>query len=135
MLLTAARFYSSPTTANSRLLFRASLMHLPIWMAAFLVHRQPNVNDAKLDMLWHNVRLLGIGQPVEHQDGRGTASASIRSAAQQRLSFPPPLPFLPIPDFELSCPSKAVCAADQGEPEAAAQGARAEEAEQEVAEA
>ena len=39
MTLTAAKFYSAPTTANARLLFRASLLHLPIFMGAFLLHR------------------------------------------------------------------------------------------------
>ena len=43
MMLTAAKFHATPTTANARLLFRASLLHLPIFMTAFLLHRLPRL--------------------------------------------------------------------------------------------
>lgn len=51
MMLTAARFYSTPTVANARILFRASLLHLPLFMAAFLVHRLPNRGEDKAALL------------------------------------------------------------------------------------
>ena len=50
-MLTAARFYSTPTVANARFLFRASLLHLPLFMAAFLVHRLPNRGEDKAALL------------------------------------------------------------------------------------
>ncbi len=58
MLLTAARFYGRPTTGNARVLFRASLLHLPLFMAAFLVHRIPNTGIARGELLSEHARLL-----------------------------------------------------------------------------
>jgi protoheme IX farnesyltransferase len=43
----AAAFYAKPSDANARLVFRASLLHLPVWMGAFLVHRIPNTPAAR----------------------------------------------------------------------------------------
>lgn len=58
MLLTAATFYGRPTTRNARILFRASLVHLPLFMAAFLVHRIPNTGIARWELLSEHARLL-----------------------------------------------------------------------------
>jgi protoheme IX farnesyltransferase len=130
MMLTAAKFYGSPTTPNARLLFRASLFHLPLFMAAFLLHRLPNTNDDKAGLLMLNARRLGIGQPLTaeerwqglHGDGSGDISREQQeeedSLAQQalaalsrvRLNFPPSpfVPMLPL-SARLTCPSKASC--------------------------
>ena len=91
---------------NARLLFRASLLHLPLWMAAFLLHRQPNTNDAKVALLWRNVRLLGLGALLGEEEE--AARATLRTAARERLASPPPppSPFLPLRGFH--CPSKAI---------------------------
>lgn len=43
----AAAFYAKPSDANARLVFRASLLHLPVWMGAFLAHRIPNTPAAR----------------------------------------------------------------------------------------
>eukprot|EP00887_Chlorella_sp_A99_P002564 scaffold6.g2564.t1 len=119
MLLTAAKFYSSPSTASARLLFRASLLHLPLFMAAFLAHRLPNTSDAKLELLWHNVRLLGLGEPVAHGPSAAGELAAHRPC--QAMPFLPPLPFLPLPHLPFSCPSKAAClSAEEGEEEGGA---------------
>ena len=123
MMLTAAKFHATPSTANARLLFRASLLHLPIFMAAFLLHRLPNTNEDKAGLLVHNARLLGLlGRPLDAEEGEEGAEAegedeegerlgrAASRLARVRLSFPP-LPFLPVLPLEmdLSCPSKASC--------------------------
>ncbi|PRW44545.1 Protoheme IX mitochondrial [Chlorella sorokiniana] len=134
MMLTAARFYSSPTVANARILFRASLLHLPLFMAAFLVHRLPNHGEDKAALLMHNARLLGLGGSVEqrqpgkqHEEEEGALAALTRV----RLSLPP-LPFLPsLPlavSAQLSCPSKAAC--EEAQPQQQ-EGEGKEEAEEE----
>lgn len=116
MLLTAAKFYSSPSNANARLLFRASLLHLPLFMAAFLVHRRPNTVDDKTQLLVHNARLLGLGTPVEVaevEEGALQALAHQQRAARLDATYArvslPPLPFLPVPRLLAGCPSKASC--------------------------
>lgn len=123
MLLTAAKFYSSPTNANARLLFRASLVHLPIFMVAFLLHRLPNTGLDRTELFAHNARLLGLGgSPTKVlNDGgslavplHGESSTDLKARdfgrAIDRVSLPP-LPFLPAPRLTttISCPSKALC--------------------------
>lgn len=70
MMLTAARFYSTPTVANARILFRASLLHLPLFMAAFLVHRLPNRGEDRAALL---VRVLS--RAVWRRSGFGVGAA------------------------------------------------------------
>ncbi|GAB4818539.1 hypothetical protein N2152v2_005585 [Parachlorella kessleri] len=125
MTLTAAKFYSAPTTANARLLFRASLLHLPIFMGAFLLHRkakqqlphlllrlQPNQVENKTELLLKNLRLLGIGGPMEQEEKEAAGfGPSYLSRTMPHLSLPP-MPFLPVP-MELVCPSKAICEQQQ----------------------
>lgn len=133
MLLTAAKFYGSPTLPNARLLFRASLLHLPIFMAAFLLHRQPNTGEDRAALLAHNARLLGLGGPLtdeerEQQQLGWAAGSGGADGARVRFSLPP-LPFLgPLPlGLQLSCPSKASC--EEGGEEQCGADANAEYAE------
>lgn len=138
MVLTAAKFYGSPTVPNARLLFRASLLHLPIFMAAFLLHRQPNTGEDRAALLAHNARLLGLGGPLTEEEreqeqlgwaaGGGDGEGAAGSAARLRFSLPP-LPFLgPLPlGLQLSCPSKAAC--EEGGEEGEGAGSGAEQAE------
>lgn len=129
-MLTAAKFYGAPSTPNARLLFRASLLHLPLFMAAFLAHRLPNTNADKAGLLLLNARRLGLGPPLEpgeQQPAAGCrpgmqgeegeegeeeslAGQALAAAARLRLQLPP-LPFLPPLPLEvlLRCPSKASC--------------------------
>lgn len=131
MVLTAAKFYGSPTVPNARLLFRASLLHLPIFMAAFLLHRQPNTGEDRAALLAHNARLLGLGGPLTEEEreqqqlgwaagGGGADAASARVTAHVSFSLPP-MPFLgPLPlGLRLSCPSKAACEEGEAEQEGA----------------
>lgn len=86
MTLCAAKFYSTPTTANARLLFRASLLHLPIFMGAFLLHRQPNLVEDKREVFVRNVRLLGLGAPLGREGEEvGSASSTGGAGNQQQL--------------------------------------------------
>ncbi|EFN55266.1 hypothetical protein CHLNCDRAFT_23545 [Chlorella variabilis] len=138
MMLTAAKFYGSPSNANARLLFRASLLHLPLFMAAFLLHRVPNTNEDKAGLLMLNARRLGLGQPLGPEDLQRSSPAgpadslqrqeaedddeslgqqTIAGLARVRLSFLP-LPFVGVlPAVQLSCPSKASCEEAGGEAE------------------
>jgi heme o synthase len=140
LVLAAAKFLSSPMApgnASARLLFRASLLHLPVFMGCFLVHRRPNTEPNKAGLLAHNVRLLGLGRPPEPQEveaWRGpplSADAEIR-VARMRAAIDsvtlPPLPFLPLPRLELACPSKAAC--EEGGEEGQEKETEAEEEEQ-----
>lgn len=106
MLLTAANFYSRPSNMNARILFRASLLHLPIFMAAFLLHRIPNTGDDRITLLLEHARLLGIFQHGD--DGTRREIQSHPSIVTETRRDPsirdkgtlvpaPPLPFLPIP--------------------------------------
>jgi len=121
MLLTAANFYAKPSNMNARILFRASLLHLPIFMVAFLLHRIPNTGDDRITLLMEHARLLGIGvrdryeDPVddddEHQRIHSHPSITMNSSSDIDRRNPsttensisiggyvqPPLPFLPIP--------------------------------------
>jgi len=42
----AAKFYADPTVPRARLMFRSSLMHLPLLMAAMIAHRIPQGGEA-----------------------------------------------------------------------------------------
>ena len=105
MLLTAANFYAKPSNMNARILFRASLLHLPIFMAAFLLHRIPNTGDDRITLLLEHARLLGVGRQGEDEERKeihshpSILSESRRGVgdAQHGMVPAPPLPFLPLP--------------------------------------
>ena len=116
MLLTAAKFYSTPSQANARLLFRASLLHLPIFMGAFMLHRKPNTGDDKLELLKSNVERLGFGNGpamAMETDGR-KGGLSEYGEFLMRVQLPP-FPFLPLPRLAVQCPSKALCSDEEAE--------------------
>lgn len=60
LTLCAAKFLAAPTTPNARVLFRASLLHLPLFMAAYIVHRTPNTNPDRVALVRDQLRLLGL---------------------------------------------------------------------------
>lgn len=94
MTLSAAAFYSSPTNAAARALFKASLVHLPLFLAALLVHRIPQTQEHAAQ--FH----VSLAPPV-----RSFASAPVHSQTQQsdavrgalRTVCVAPFPFLPLP--------------------------------------
>ena len=87
MLLTAANFYAKPSTGNARILFRASLLHLPLFMGAFLLHRIPNTGIERREVLMEHARLLlgGGGPGVEAGVGED-ARESVRHPSIYRES-------------------------------------------------
>ncbi|KAG7672635.1 putative Protoheme IX farnesyltransferase, mitochondrial [Nannochloris sp. 'desiccata'] len=129
MLLTAAKFYSSPSQGNARLLFRASLLHLPIFMTAFLLHRRPNTGEDRFELFAHNARLLGLGSEAavsssqhdllkatnidgEQREWSGNNGVSGGGGGRYRVQLPP-MPFLlPAPQLSVACPSKALCTSE-----------------------
>jgi protoheme IX farnesyltransferase len=81
MALAAASFYGRPNNANARLLFRASLLHLPIFMAAFLLHRRPNTGELdRAGLLSLEARRLGFGAPLRRADEPHGAPACVAAA-------------------------------------------------------
>lgn len=88
---TAGVFYQSPTTANARLLFRASLLHLPVWMVGLMAYRK---TDAHVCATYKGLQanLQRWKQPREDTPGMLVGmSASVPP--------PAPFPFLPAPTF------------------------------------
>ena len=108
MLLTAAKFYSAPTNGNARTLFRASLLHLPLFMGAFLLHRLPNTGEDRKELFLDNARRLGLAMSsspvkdsaVEDNEIATTVPANLVAYSTMYGSVSlPPLPFLPAPSF------------------------------------
>lgn len=122
MLLTAARFYSRPSQSNARLMFRASLIHLPVFMAAFLAHRIPNTGEDRIEMLLHSARQLGLAKGGSgSSSGNGNGNGRSRSGDESEFGRMmmrvqlPPLPFMPVPEWRVQCPSKAFCSSSDGD--------------------
>lgn len=112
MLLTAAKFYSAPTNGNARTLFRASLLHLPIFMGAFLLHRLPNTGEDRKELFLDNARRLGLAMPnspnmkdsaSDSENGNEIATTVPANLVAYSTMYSsvsiPPLPFLPAPSF------------------------------------
>ncbi len=94
MTLAAAAFYSSPTNAAARTLFKASLLHLPIFMAALLYHRIPQTEGnllklrASLENPLGSFAAMGVIDEQTLQNRNEKRLPSISAA---------PFPFLPMP--------------------------------------
>lgn len=88
---TAGVFYQSPTMPHARLLFRASLLHLPLWMAGLIAYRRP---DAHVCANWQ-----GFDANVARWRRREVV-ADFAGAAP--TLYPAPFPFLPAPTFASS---------------------------------
>jgi hypothetical protein len=106
-----AAFWSKPGTASARLVFRASLIYLPAWMAAMLFHRIPQNPDeqvtwegllAQLQTLWQRhgwflFHPLGYrGPPDASWEAAPNLKAGCPVKAMQSVSIAP-FPFLPVP--------------------------------------
>lgn len=99
MTVTAAAFYSSPTNAAARTLFRASLLHLPLFMAALLLHRVPHTQDTAAQ--WK----VSLANPSRMFAASPALSKPERSYAAQgalRTVCVAPFPFLPVPTESVS---------------------------------
>jgi protoheme IX farnesyltransferase len=102
----AASFRAKPGDAGARLLFRASLVHLPVWMGAFLAHRVPNT------------------AALRREQAPAALAARWRAALEPRprMAGPPPAalpgPLLLPPVLGVTtvgrCPSAAACEEGEG---------------------
>eukprot|EP00889_Picochlorum_renovo_P001427 jgi/Picre1/28457/NNA_003861.t1 len=100
-----ANFYAKPSNTNARILFRASLLHLPIFMISFLLHRIPNTGEDRMTLLMEHARLLGMFQGDDRVERHAIQHPSLPPALvpgvsdiRRRVDFiQPPLPFLPVP--------------------------------------
>lgn len=108
----AAAFWSTPGTAAARGVFRASLLFLPIWMGALLLHRIPQEPEDQLTWeglaqslrdLWERhgwflFHPLGYRGPTVAQD---EALPDLGVACPVKLlqgaAAHPPFPLLPVP--------------------------------------
>lgn len=90
LMLCAASFLAAPTTPNARVLFRASLLHLPVFMAAYIVHRRPNTNPDRLALVRDQLRLLGIdiGPLLERLFGWKETEAAAEAGALEADAEP-----------------------------------------------
>lgn len=95
MTVTAAAFYSSPTNAAARTLFRASLLHLPLFMTALLIHRVPHSqeNAAQWKVSLANPSRMFAASPVLSSPEKSHALRTVCVA---------PFPFLPVPTDTIS---------------------------------
>ena len=84
MACSALVFYTKPSVETARILFRASLLHLPLYMGSLLMHRIPRGAD------------------------KAAASARAGDSGTSKVVLPP-FPFLPVPgvDFNYSTPTAA----------------------------
>ena len=94
MAATAGVFYQSPSMRTARLMFRASLLHLPLLMAAMMAHRIPNRGLSAAE-LKDNLR-----QRFASKETKADSSGSSSSSSGAHLMPLPPFPFLPVPIAE-----------------------------------
>lgn len=109
---TSIAFYQSPTNGNARVLFRASLLHLPLFMAALVVCRVPQgghvTQEQGQSQMW--ARLQGVAawpQPLTR--GGSAAAAAVAAGGEAvpvgcpvlplRVMSIAPFPLLPVPSF------------------------------------
>ena len=76
MACSALVFYTNPCVETARILFRASLLHLPLYMGSLLMHRIPQGEEYK--------------RKQQKDESRANADPTMRVLM-------PPFPFLPVP--------------------------------------
>ncbi len=101
--VTAVAWYQSRTNAAARLLFRASLLYLPIFMAALLFHRVPNTEENRQRVAARLSRLTAWGAADSDTDwelvdrpSESKADPGIRKPSYHSIALAP-FPFLPCP--------------------------------------
>ncbi len=109
MTVTAAAFYSSPTNAAARTLFRASLLHLPLFMAALLIHRVPHNQEHAAQ--W-KVSLASPSSVFAASPVLCSPEQSHAAQGAMRTICVAPFPFLPVPTESVSWSSQAESSSD-----------------------
>ena len=110
----------TPSPASARRVFRASLLHLPLFMAALIWHRIPQTEEQRSTQ--RVVAQLRLGAAAHAPStAPGSAGAALeqdmrglRAGLLGALSVAP-FPFLPVPLLHLRCPSKVACEAGEEE--------------------
>lgn len=90
--LSASAFYQKPSRQLSRSLFRGSILYLPLWLFAMLLHRQPNQEH----VTWSQLKDCLSMRPVYPK--RSTLGPETASQKQSPLFAP--FPFAPLPMAE-----------------------------------
>ncbi len=101
--VTAVAWYQSRTNAAARLLFRASLLYLPLFMAALLFHRIPNTEENRQRVADRLSRLATWGSAdsdsgweVVERPPLSTLGAGPQKSSYHSIALAP-FPFLPCP--------------------------------------
>ena len=101
--VTAVAWYQSRTNAAARLLFRASLLYLPIFMAALLFHRVPNTEENRQRVAARLSRLAAWGASGSDSDwelvdrpAESNPDPVCRKPSYHSIALAP-FPFLPCP--------------------------------------
>lgn len=103
---TAAVFYQKPSQRSARLLFRFSLLFLPVFMAGMVAHRVPNDHSVTLTSLRQKLS-AGVRLRDDDLTQPGPGEWPIRELSAV------PFPFLPVPfQLEMTCPAKVSCEGD-----------------------
>lgn len=97
----------TPSPMAARRLFRASLVHLPLFMAGMALHRIPQTEEHRSTQRIITSLRLGSSAPL---------APAVAACAQVPVSRAPilgaisvaPFPFLPVP-LQLRCPSRVAC--------------------------
>ncbi|KAK9823368.1 hypothetical protein WJX72_002264 [[Myrmecia] bisecta] len=111
MTVAAAAFYQAPSSPAARTLFRASLLHLPLFMGGLVLHRVPNTQEHKSQQQLFarlHLKLTGSDLSVTSNLRERWQRASPPAHTALHAASIAPFPFLPVP-FEWRCPSKAAC--------------------------
>ena len=99
-------------------MFRASLLHLPLFMAALAYHRIPQTEEQRsTQRIWAQLR-LGLAAHAPSAVPEESPPPERSPGVLEALSAAP-FPFLPVPLLQLRCPSRVACEAE-AEGEAAA---------------
>ena len=112
----------TPSQVSARRVFRASLLHLPLFMAALIWHRIPQTEEQRstqrivaqfrVSMATH----AALPASTALEEAISPECRGQRSGILGALSAAP-FPFLPVP-LQLRCPSKVACeAANAGDEE------------------
>ena len=103
---TAAIFYGTPSQKSARLLFRFSLVFLPVFMMGMMLHRVPNNHTVTFATLKDKLAGGFSFEPREGNDlteqEKGVLHWPVREFSVA------PGPFLPVP-LRISCPPKVEC--------------------------
>lgn len=89
MLVPAARFYMSPGQQTARKLFKASLLYLPLTLAAMAVHRQPQTEEQEGRLTWEQVQaaLQRAADAATPPAGEGVPLAAMMRASVERTAL------------------------------------------------